>query len=92
MSVAISLYIMYSFLGKLFHILKSRCVCVLYKLFRVDLNNSASVSVCLWMFRPCVSSPVEISGILYIQKCLVLQSKEFVSARQSIGSDESIPV
>lgn len=88
MSVAISLYIMYSFLGKPFHILKSSCVCVV----QVDLNNSASVSVCLWMFRPCVSSPVEISGILYIQKCLVLQSKEFVSARQSIGSDESIPV
>lgn len=34
----------------------------------------------------------EISGILYIQKCLVLQSREFVSARQSIGSDESFPV
>lgn len=83
MSVAISLYIMYSFLGKRFHILKLCCV---------DLNNSASLSVCLWMFRPCVSSPVEISRILYIQKCLVLQSREFVSARQSIGSDESIPV
>lgn len=46
MSVAITLYIMYSFLGKRFHILKSSCVCC--TLFRVDLNNSASVyqSVC----------------------------------------------
>lgn len=79
---------MYSFLGKHFHILKSSCVCMLY------FVSLACVRLCLcwWMFRPCVWSPAEISRILYIQKCLVLQSKEFVSARQSIGSDESIPV
>ncbi len=89
MSVAISLYTMYSFLGKRFHILKLCVLCgVCCTLFRLLAYDSASVGGCLGHAFGLLRRSPEYSTF----KSVLLQSKEFVSARQSIGSDESIPV